>query len=187
MRNQKLKILKGSWSMVALCFLLSTLYSLFSIPVFAEQLSSQELIIKAWEAHGKGDIEATFDYTQQYIDLYKDEAGQVQLSLKALPKNKEEIEAVGVLNDVATAYFIQAESLMRQNKLNEAKKIFQIIIDECRRRGKVAVAKMRCGRSSLLVYNRSCPAPPRTYFKIDEVALTANARSDFRTTPATDR
>ena len=92
--------------------------------------SSGELITKAWEAHGKRDIENTFKYTQQVIDLYKDEADRLQGSLTALPKNKEEIEQVAVLNNVATAYFIQAESLMRQEKTQEAKKVFQLIIEK---------------------------------------------------------
>jgi beta-glucuronidase len=92
--------------------------------------TSAELIDKAWEAHGKKDIEVTFKYTQECIDLYKDQADNEQAGLKALPKNKEEIEAVQTLNDVATAYFIQAESYMRQDKPEEAKKVFQLIIDK---------------------------------------------------------
>ncbi len=94
------------------------------------QLSSSELINKAWDAHGKKDIEATFRYTEDCIKLYKDEADRLQASLKSLPKNKDEIQQVQALNDVATAYFIQAESLMRQNKFEESKKIFQLIIDK---------------------------------------------------------
>lgn len=80
--------------------------------VFAKP-SSGELTTKAWIAHGKRDIEATNKYTQECIDLYKDQ-----------------IEAVQVLNDVATCYFIQAESLLRQERINEAKKILQLIIDK---------------------------------------------------------
>jgi len=91
--------------------------------------SSTDLITKAWEAHGNKDIDATFEYTQQCINLYKDEADRQQASLKGLPKGKDEIEAVRVLNDVATAYFIQAEAYMRQQKLEDAKKIFQLIIE----------------------------------------------------------
>ncbi len=92
--------------------------------------SSGELTNKAWAVHGKRDIDATFKVTQQCIDLYKEQADKLQASLSALPKNKDEIEAVQVLNDVATAYFIQAESLMRQQRIEEAKKIFQLIIDK---------------------------------------------------------
>ncbi|MCM8780990.1 MAG: tetratricopeptide repeat protein [Candidatus Omnitrophica bacterium] len=109
-------------------FLFLSLYT--CIRVLAEDSpTSAELISKAWEAHGRGDIENTFRYTQQVIDLYKDMADRLQASLKQFPNSKDEIEVLGVLNDVATAYFIQAESLMRQHKTEEAKKIFQLIID----------------------------------------------------------
>ncbi len=96
----------------------------------ASQPSSAELINKAWAAHGKRDTEGTFKYTQQLIDLYKAEADKEQSSLMIMPKNKEEIQAVSVLNDVATAYFIQAESFLRQDKIPEAKKLFQLVIDK---------------------------------------------------------
>lgn len=92
--------------------------------------SSGELTTKSWIAHGKKDIETTFKYTQECIDLYKAQADKEQASLTALPKNKKEIEAVQALNDVTTCYFIQAESLMRQERIDEAKKIFKLIIDK---------------------------------------------------------
>ncbi len=92
--------------------------------------SSGDLIVKAWEAHGRRDIEAVFKYTKACIDLYKNEADKEQASLKELPKNKEAIENVQDLNNVATAYFIQAESYMRQEKPEEAKKIFKLIIEK---------------------------------------------------------
>ncbi|MCX5701150.1 MAG: hypothetical protein NTZ63_06395 [Candidatus Omnitrophica bacterium] len=95
-----------------------------------ESSSSSELLDKAWAAHGKHDTEATLKYTQELIDLYKDKAESQQKYLKAMPKTKEEIEEVKELNDVATAYFIQAETLLRQEKLEEAKKLFQIIINQ---------------------------------------------------------
>ncbi|MCX5693607.1 MAG: tetratricopeptide repeat protein [Candidatus Omnitrophica bacterium] len=100
-----------------------------SAPV-VEKLSSADLTTKAWIAHGKGDIEATNKYAQECIDLYKVQAEKEQASLTALPKNKKEIEAVQTLNDVATCYFIQAESLLRQGKTDAAKKILQLIIDK---------------------------------------------------------
>jgi beta-glucuronidase len=92
--------------------------------------SSAELIDKAWHAHGQKNIEETFRYTQQLIDLYKNEADQEQATLKLEPQKKEEIEAVQALNNVATAYFIQAESYMRQGKADEAKKTFALIINK---------------------------------------------------------
>ncbi len=92
--------------------------------------ASGELTTKAWIAHGKKEIEATFKYTQECIDLYKEQADKEQASLNALPKNKKEIEAVQALNDVTTCYFIQAESLMRQQKIDDAKKTFKRIVDK---------------------------------------------------------
>jgi beta-glucuronidase len=95
-----------------------------------QKSSSGELVVKAWTVHGKGDVEETFKYTQECIDLYKDEADKQQAILTGIPKGKDEIEAVTVLNDVATAYFIQAESYMRQQKVEDAKKLFLLIIDK---------------------------------------------------------
>jgi len=92
--------------------------------------TAAELIEKAWTAHGKRDIEETFRITRQCIDLYAAEAQRQQASLKAMPKNADEIKAVGVLNSVAVAYFIQGESYMRQGKSAEAKQAFQTIIDK---------------------------------------------------------
>jgi len=95
-----------------------------------ENPSSGELIVKAWEVHGKKDIEATFQYTQQLIDLYKDEADKEQASLKMLPKSKNEIGAVQILNDVGTAHFIQGESYRNQNKKEESIKAFKVVVDK---------------------------------------------------------
>ncbi|MDD4941650.1 MAG: hypothetical protein PHE65_07090, partial [Candidatus Omnitrophica bacterium] len=91
---------------------------------------SAELINKAWSSHGHRDIENTLKYTQQVIDLYKAEADSLQANLSALPKHKDEIDAVGALNDVATAYFIQAEIYMRQNDFLKAEQIFSLIIEK---------------------------------------------------------
>ncbi len=94
-----------------------------------EQPSSQELVMKAWEAHGKNDIEETFKITQECIDLYQEEAKRQQASLKELPKGAD-IANYQILNDVATCYFIQGESYMRQEKYPKAIKTFNIIIQE---------------------------------------------------------
>ncbi|MFC1674984.1 tetratricopeptide repeat protein, partial [Candidatus Omnitrophota bacterium] len=104
-----------------------------SSSVFArdeEPPASGDLIVKAWGAHGKRDVEKTFEYTRKLIDLYKADADRQQASLTAFPRGQDEINAVEELNNVATAYFIQAESHMRQQEIEEAKKIFKLIIDK---------------------------------------------------------
>jgi tetratricopeptide (TPR) repeat protein len=99
--------------------------------LFAEDKpSSGELIVKSWEAHGKKDVEQTFKFTQQLIDLYKDEAERQQASLKILPKRRPDIESVQALNDVATAYFIQGESYRNQGKKEESIKAFKVVLEK---------------------------------------------------------
>jgi hypothetical protein len=96
----------------------------------ADKPSSGELIVKCWEVHGKKDVEATFQYTNQLIELYKEEANSQEAALKGLPKDRNEIEAVPALNDVATAYFIQGESLRDQGKNEEAIKAFKVVMEK---------------------------------------------------------
>lgn len=108
-----------------LVFLLTYHYSFA-----ADKPSSGEIITKAWEAHGKKNIEDTFKYTNQCIELYRDQADKEQAALKTLPPNRKEIEAVQALNDVATAYFIQGESYRDQGKTEESIKAFQAVVDK---------------------------------------------------------
>jgi len=96
-----------------------------------EKPSSGEFIVKAWQAHGIKDQEhysLTLEYTQQLIDLYKDEADKQQASLRAFPKNKDEIGQVAALNDVGTAYFIQGECYRDQGLASEAIKAFKVVM-----------------------------------------------------------
>ena len=130
-----------------------------------ENPSSGELIVKAWSAHGKKDVEATFKYTQELIDLYKEEADRQQASLRALPKNRPDIEAVAALNDVATAYFIQGESYRNQAKQGESIKAFKVVVEKyCYAqawdpRGWFwSVAK--AARESIIKLNPNEPLPP---------------------------
>jgi len=118
----------GIWSLVIVCNLVLGNWDLSGR--CEEKPSSGELIVKCWEAHGKKDVEATFKYTQQLIDLYKDEADKQQASLRILPKNRPDIEAVAALNDVATAYFIQGESYRNQEKKEEAIKAFKVAVEK---------------------------------------------------------
>jgi len=104
--------------------------SLFTPAHAQEKPSSGELTVKSWEAHGKKDIEETFKYTQECIDLYKEQADKEQASLKSMPKGRKYIEEVQSLNDVATCYFIQAESYRDQGKNEDAIKTFKIVVDK---------------------------------------------------------
>ena len=122
---QSIKLLVLSFSFV---FIFSAFASGQEAAVPAEKPSSGDLIVKAWQVHGQKNVEETFKYTQQLIDLYKDEADKQQASLKELPKRKPDIEAVQSLNDVATAIFIQGESYRDQGKNEEAIKAFGTVV-----------------------------------------------------------
>ncbi|MCM8799611.1 MAG: hypothetical protein NC900_02615, partial [Candidatus Omnitrophica bacterium] len=127
----KIKILISKQNFYSLC-LIFCVFSFIIYPAKSlaqDKPSSKELVIKAWEAHGKNDIENTFYYTQRCIELYKEEADRQQAQLKEVPKGKD-IEKYNTLNDVATCYFIQAESYMRQEELEKAKEIFNLIIQK---------------------------------------------------------
>ena len=117
------------FNVVFIVITLNIVHSTLNKCIAQDKSSSKELVIKAWEVHGKNDIENTFKITQQCIDFYLEEAKQQQASLNAPPKGAD-IANYQILNDVATCYFIQAESYMRQGKLTEAIEVFNIIIQQ---------------------------------------------------------
>jgi tetratricopeptide (TPR) repeat protein len=124
--SKKLKVFTFS----LLFYLFTFTFLLFSFVFAQDKPSSGELIVKSWQVHGKKDVEETFKYTQQLIDLYSEEADKQQASLRGLPKNRPDIEAVAALNDVATAHFIQGESYRDQGKKEEAIKAFKVVVDK---------------------------------------------------------
>jgi len=115
-------------------FLCLILFFTFSYCCLAEDKPfSYELIVEAWHMHGIKDEEhfkKTLEITQRIIDLYKDEAKKQQASLSGFPKSREAIEAVNILNDVGTAYFIQGETYRDQGKLHEAISAFRAVLYE---------------------------------------------------------
>ena len=122
-KNKKLKI-KNIFVLFSLYSLLSTCYC------FAEGSStSKELLLKAWDAWGRRDIEATLVETSECIQTYKEEAKKQQASLSNFPKGTD-IEAFSSLNNVATCYFIQGEAYLSQSQFDKAKEVFNIVINE---------------------------------------------------------
>ena len=86
---------------------------------------------KAWEALDKADIEAVLAYTNKCLELYGEKAKKMQASLTDYATGKnEEIFKYWALNDVATCLFIQGEAYRRANMMDEAKEVFQKLINE---------------------------------------------------------
>lgn len=92
-----------------------------------ENVSSSDLITRAWAAQGERKFDEVQKWTQQCVDLYKPQADVQHKALKDYPAKPQK-----PLSDVAVAYFIQAEALMRQEKLAEAKDKFQFVIEHYR-------------------------------------------------------
>ncbi len=92
---------------------------------------SVTLTTKAWEALDKGDIEAVLAYTNKCLELYGEQAKKMQSSLTDYATGKnEDIFKYWALNDVATSLFIQGEAYRRANMMDEAKEVFQKLINE---------------------------------------------------------
>lgn len=123
MQNYKLKILKIT------ILLFAIQYSLFTI-VSAQELSSKDLVVKAREAKAAGDIEGVFKYTQVCIDTFKEEALKEQEALGTAKQPSGTENVYESLNDVAVSLFIQGEVYKEQGKKEEAKKVFNVIINE---------------------------------------------------------
>lgn len=92
---------------------------------------SVTLTTKAWEALTNNDIEAVLAYTNKCIELYGEQAKKMQSSLTdyATGDNKV-IFSYWALNDVATCLFIQGEAYRKAKMMDEAKEVFQKLIDE---------------------------------------------------------
>ena len=117
--SKDLKVVYFLLLIFSFTFLLFT----FEFAFADDALSSSELITRAWAAEGERKFEAVFKYTQECIDLYKEQAEKEHSALKNYPAKEQ-----APLSDVAVAYFIQAEALMRQGKLKEAKEKFQFVV-----------------------------------------------------------
>ena len=124
---RKLFMVHGSWFIVCLAI---TFAFAENTAAPAAKPTSGELIVKAWAAKGEGKFDETMQYTSLIIQLYKDQADKQQNSLRGFPVNRPDIEALQSLNDVGTAYFIQAEAWRDIKKNNdEALKAFRIVVD----------------------------------------------------------
>jgi len=94
-----------------------------------EILSSEEYLLKAREAQGNRDWNKVLEITDECIKNYKNDALKQQALLTDFPPKGKE-GAYQELDDVATCYFIQAESFMRQGEFEKAKEIFRLIIKD---------------------------------------------------------
>lgn len=92
---------------------------------------SETLVQKSWQALEQGDIEAINAYAQKCLELYGGQARSMQASLADFPQGPEkEIFGYWALNDVATILFIQGKMYQEAQMLDEAKTVYNQIINE---------------------------------------------------------
>jgi len=124
-RLNSMKIIKAL--IIILSFSLCSMR--YALCVEEGNLSPKEMIIRAWEAWGAKDYDKTFYWTNMCIDKYSEEAKKEQILLTGLPTT-DAIEQYDSLNAVGTSFFIQGEAYLSQGKIDEAKKVFNIAIQD---------------------------------------------------------
>ncbi|MFT5387737.1 MAG: tetratricopeptide (TPR) repeat protein [Lysobacterales bacterium] len=92
---------------------------------------SETLAGKAWGALNGGDIEAVLAYTNKVLELYGDQAKEMQESLTSYPQgSNDDVFAYWALNDVATSLFIQGEAYRQADMGDEAKVAYDSLIKD---------------------------------------------------------
>ncbi len=92
---------------------------------------SETLTAKAWGALASGDIEAVLAYTNKNLELYGDQAKDMQKLLQAYPEgSNDDIFAYWALNDVATSLFIQGEAYRKADMKEEAEEAYKTLLDD---------------------------------------------------------
>ena len=95
-----------------------------------EDEGSVALTQKAWGALEEKDLEKVLFYTNKCVKLYGRRAAVMQGKLTGYPTEEAGIHRYWALNDVATAYFIQAEAYRKAGDLAKAREAYKTIIEK---------------------------------------------------------
>ena len=90
----------------------------------ASVVSSDTLVINAWEASSNGNFEKLDEVLNTVLELFGEKAEEQQDSLNGFPPRGKEKE-YQELNDVATIHFIKAEALMNHGRVEECVVLFE--------------------------------------------------------------
>lgn len=120
---------------IALCFCVVNVCGVHVAAGAVEQSSTEDegsvtLVQKAWEALKEKDLEKVLLYTNKCVKLYGRRAAVMQGKLTGYPSEKVEIHRYWALNDVATAYFIQAEAYRKAGDLAKAREAYKTIVEK---------------------------------------------------------
>lgn len=87
------------------------------------------VVAKSWEALAKNEQDKVCAYAKQVVDAYGLEARQQQKSLNGFPA-AEKTKNYDILNNVATCLFIKGEALLKEDKVEESKEVFRLILSD---------------------------------------------------------
>lgn len=101
---------------------------------------NEKLVKSAWDSYNARDFDAAISYARECVDRFKADADRDQAVLLQkkvqIPKkgqvSKAEMERImkrGLLNDVATAFFIIGQSSKNLSKLDSARQAFEHCAD----------------------------------------------------------
>ncbi|MCA9401508.1 MAG: tetratricopeptide repeat protein [Candidatus Omnitrophica bacterium] len=92
--------------------------------------SSHYLLDKAWAALEANNIADTIIFTNKVLELYEEEAVEMQAMTTDFPKGSTEeiVKNWWALNDVATALYIQGEIYRKNEMFDKAKEAYQRVI-----------------------------------------------------------
>ncbi len=90
---------------------------------------SETLTTKAWGVLLQGDHQGVELYTKKCLSLYETDATRQQSQLSDFAPKSKAFE-YWALNDVATCYFILGESLLKQQRYQEARAAFERVIND---------------------------------------------------------
>ena len=92
---------------------------------------SETLVAKAWQALNNDDIEGVLAYSNKCVELYGEQAKDMQKNLKSFPQGSDDdIFSYWALNDVATALYVQGEAYRNAGMMDEARETFTKIVKE---------------------------------------------------------
>jgi len=92
--------------------------------------SSSFLVNQSWQALKNGNVATVTAYGDKVIELYGAQAKEMQNSLTEYPwESKDKIFTYWALNDVGTALYVKGEALKKSGKNEEAKKVYQELIN----------------------------------------------------------
>lgn len=114
-------------SVDSICLLSSAFCLLLSVICYGQD--SGEFVNKGWSELGNRDFDKVRQITAECIQTYQQKAKKQASKLNNFPAKGEE-DQYKIMNDVATCYFIKAESYMREEEKKKAIETFQEVVAE---------------------------------------------------------